>query len=126
MTWFTAYVFLSPNRVSFQKAFEALEPDDGKLSRPVLRGPDLRNGVRLLDPPTGVIRFCVWTRERSANLPQVGTPSRRIDVASLHRGSDSKNLLVDGGTQILGQQVSLYKFFPGFRGTLHRFNRDLP
>jgi hypothetical protein len=27
-----------------------LEPDDGKLSRPVLRGPGLSNGVRLLDP----------------------------------------------------------------------------
>ena len=25
-----------------------LEPDDGKLSRPVLRGPDPSNGVRLL------------------------------------------------------------------------------
>jgi hypothetical protein len=26
-----------------------LEPDDRKLSRPVLRGPGPRNGVRLLD-----------------------------------------------------------------------------
>jgi hypothetical protein len=50
MTGFIAYVFLSLNRVSFQEAFEALEPDDGKLSRPVLRGPGLSNGVRPLDP----------------------------------------------------------------------------
>ena len=49
MTGFIAYVFPSPNRVSFQEAFEVLEPDDGKLSRPVLRGPGLSNGVRLLD-----------------------------------------------------------------------------
>jgi hypothetical protein len=32
------------------EAFEVLEPDDGKLSRPVLRGPGPSNGVRLLDP----------------------------------------------------------------------------
>jgi hypothetical protein len=49
MTGFIAYVFPYPNRVSFQEAFEVLEPDDGKLSRPVLRGPVLSNGVRLLD-----------------------------------------------------------------------------
>jgi hypothetical protein len=59
MTGFIAYVFLSPNRVSFQEAFEALEPDDGKLSRPVLRGPGLSNGVRLLDQPgRGFWRVC--------------------------------------------------------------------
>ena len=50
MTGFIAYVYLYPNRVSFQEAFEVLEPDDGKLSRPVLRGPGLSNGARLLDP----------------------------------------------------------------------------
>ena len=33
-----------------QRGFEVLEPDDGKLSRPVLRGPGPSNGVRLLDP----------------------------------------------------------------------------
>ena len=57
MTGFIGYVFPYPNRVSFQEAFEVLEPDDGKLSRPVLRGPGLSNGVRLLDPygvPDGV------------------------------------------------------------------------
>src|ERR1700694_5230987 len=48
MTGFTACVFLFPNRVSLKEAFEVLEPDDGKLSRPVLRGPGPSNGVRLL------------------------------------------------------------------------------
>ena len=50
MTGFIASVFLSPNRVSCQEAFEALEPDDGKLSGPVLRGPGLSNGVWLIGP----------------------------------------------------------------------------
>jgi hypothetical protein len=50
MTGFIAYVFPYPNRVSFKEAFGVLEPDDGKLSRPVLRGPGLSDGVRLLDP----------------------------------------------------------------------------
>ena len=54
MTGFIASVFLYPNRVSFLEAFEALEPDDGKLSRPVLGGPGPSNGVRPLDPPRGV------------------------------------------------------------------------
>ena len=50
MTGSTAYVFLFPNCVSLNEAFEGLEPDDGKLSRPVLRGPGPSNGIRLLDP----------------------------------------------------------------------------
>jgi hypothetical protein len=48
MTGFIASVFLFLNRVSHWEAFEVLEPDDGKLSRPVLRGLDPSNGVRLL------------------------------------------------------------------------------
>ena len=48
MTGFIASVFLFSNRVCHWQAFEVLEPDDGKLSRPVLRGPDPSNGVRLL------------------------------------------------------------------------------
>ena len=53
MTEFIAYVFLYPNRVPLKGALEVLEPDDGKLSCPVLRGPNPSNGVRLLDtwPP---------------------------------------------------------------------------
>jgi hypothetical protein len=38
MTGFIAYGFLYPNRVSFHEAFEALEPDDGKLSVRFLEG----------------------------------------------------------------------------------------
>jgi hypothetical protein len=49
MTGFIAYVSLYPNRVSLHEALEVLEPDDGKLSRPVLRGPGPSNGARLLD-----------------------------------------------------------------------------
>ena len=37
MTGFIAYVSLYP-RVFLKGAFEVLEPDDGKLSRPVLEG----------------------------------------------------------------------------------------
>ena len=48
MTGFIACVFLYPNRVPLTGALEVLEPDDGKLSRPVLRGPNPSNGVRLL------------------------------------------------------------------------------
>jgi len=47
-TGFTANVFPYRSRVSLKEAFEGLEPDDGKLSRPVLRGPGPSNGVWLL------------------------------------------------------------------------------
>jgi len=49
MTGFIACVFLFPNRVSVRdRRFEVLEPDDGKPSRPVLRGLGPSNGVRPL------------------------------------------------------------------------------
>ena len=38
MTRFTARIFPYQSRVSLKEAFEGLEPDEGKLSRPVLRG----------------------------------------------------------------------------------------
>jgi len=47
-TGFTANVFSYPYRVSLKEAFEGPEPDDGKLSRPVLRGPAPSNGGWLL------------------------------------------------------------------------------
>jgi hypothetical protein len=65
MTGFIAFTFLYPNRVSSYEAFEALEPDDGKLSRPVLRGPGSSNGVRLLDPAR------VFPSLRSEVVPQL-------------------------------------------------------
>ena len=52
MTGFIASEFLSRNRVSLKEAFEGLEPDEGKLSRPVLRGLAPSNGGRLLGKPT--------------------------------------------------------------------------
>src|ERR1700674_3083367 len=47
-TGFTANVFSYHNRVSPKEAFEGPEPDDGKPSRPVLRGPAPSNGGWLL------------------------------------------------------------------------------
>ena len=52
MTGFIANVFPYRNRVSLKEAFQGLEPDEGKLSRPVLRGLALSNGGRLLGSPT--------------------------------------------------------------------------
>jgi hypothetical protein len=48
MTGFIASVFTYRNRVSFSEAFEGLEPDEAKVSRPVLRGPGPSNGAWLL------------------------------------------------------------------------------
>jgi hypothetical protein len=47
-TGFTANVFPYHIRVSLKEAFEGPEPDDRKLSRPVLRGPAPSNGGWLL------------------------------------------------------------------------------
>ena len=51
-TGFTAYIFPYRSRVSLKEAFEGPEPDDGKLSRPVLRGLAPSNGGGLLGRPT--------------------------------------------------------------------------
>jgi len=48
MTGFIASVSSYRNRVSLKEAFEGLEPDKGKLSRPVLRGPGSRKAAWLL------------------------------------------------------------------------------
>jgi hypothetical protein len=47
-TGFTAKGFLSHYRVSPKEAFKGPEPDDGKPSRPVLRGPAPSDGGWLL------------------------------------------------------------------------------
>ena len=49
MTGSIASVFPFRNRVSFKEAFEGLELGEGKLSRPVLRGPGGRKAAWLLD-----------------------------------------------------------------------------
>ena len=48
MTGFIVNVFPFRNRVSYKEAFEGLELGEGKLSRPVLRGPGGREAVWLL------------------------------------------------------------------------------
>jgi hypothetical protein len=48
MTGFIVSVFLFRNRVSSKEAFEGLELGEGKLSRPVLRGPGGRKADWLL------------------------------------------------------------------------------
>ena len=50
MTGFIVNVFPFRNRVSSKEAFEGLELGEGKLSRPVLRGPGGRKAARLLGP----------------------------------------------------------------------------
>jgi hypothetical protein len=48
MTGFIVNVFPFRNRVSPKEAFEGLELGEGKLSRPVLRGPGGRKAAWLL------------------------------------------------------------------------------
>jgi hypothetical protein len=48
MTGFIVSVFPFRNRVSPKEAFEGLELGEGKLSRPVLRGPGGRKAAWLL------------------------------------------------------------------------------
>jgi len=49
MTGFIVSIFLFRNRVSPKEAFEGLEPGEGKLSRPVLRGLGSREAAWPLD-----------------------------------------------------------------------------
>jgi hypothetical protein len=49
MTGFIVCIFLFRNRVSPKEAFEGLEPGEGKLSRPVLRGLGSREAAWPLD-----------------------------------------------------------------------------
>src|SRR5215470_10725969 len=63
-TGFTAYIFPYRSRVSLKEAFEGPEPDEGKLSRPVLRGLAPSNGGGLLGKPTSKnAKETIW-RER--------------------------------------------------------------
>ena len=58
--------------------------------------------------------------------PQVLTHPAGRDVASLDRGGDRKNLLVDGGAQILWQKLRVFEVLPRGDGALRRLDRDLP
>ena len=82
MTGFTACVFLYPSRVSFNETFEVLEPDDGKLSRPVLRGPGPSNGI----PATRSLRLRRFLRFLSTEAPLL---DRHYPASSLIRASPS-------------------------------------
>jgi hypothetical protein len=53
MTGFIVSIFSFRNRVSPKEAFEGLEPGEGKLSRPVLRGLGSREAAWPLDPDYG-------------------------------------------------------------------------
>jgi hypothetical protein len=64
-TGFTANVFSYHIRVSLKEAFEGPEPDDGKLSRPVLRGPDPTMGAGY-----SVNGARLSTKGRSKSAPQ--------------------------------------------------------
>jgi|SRR6516225_1474780 hypothetical protein len=63
-TGFTAYIFPYRSRVSLKEAFEGPEPDEGKLSCPVLRGLAPSNGGGLLGKPTSknAKGLTCWTR----------------------------------------------------------------
>jgi hypothetical protein len=62
MTGSIVSVFSFRNRVSAKEAFEGLQLGEGKLSRPVLRGPGSRNAAWLLsvviDGPRGQVLIC--------------------------------------------------------------------
>src|SRR5213080_3199439 len=49
-----------------------------------------------------------------------------IGILSLHRGSDAKNLSLDGRAQVLGEEVRLFEGFPACGGLLRGLDRDLP
>jgi hypothetical protein len=80
MTGFIVSVFLFRNRASSKEAFEGLELGEGKLSRPVLRGPGGRKAAWLL----GNKEFAV-SRENRITCPFVIGGDFVANVAS--RGS---------------------------------------
>ncbi len=49
-----------------------------------------------------------------------------IGILSLHRGSDAKNLSLDGRAQAPGEEVRLFERFPACGGFLSSLDRDLP
>ena len=82
MTGYIVNVFPSRNRVSSPEAFEGLELGEGKLSRPVLRGPGGRKAAWPLDNleiPLGRVccldvaarRQTLRMSERSSDCPMV-------------------------------------------------------
>jgi hypothetical protein len=62
MTGFIVSVFPFRNRVSSKEAFEVLELGEGKLSRPVLRGPGGRKAAWLLGQVTPGLTIKIQVR----------------------------------------------------------------
>jgi hypothetical protein len=88
-TGFTASVLPYHNRVSRTEAFEGPEPDDGKRSRPVLRGPAPSNGGWLLGEAVqayekGQASFILVARKTTRLLAELQSacwqPSPRTDA----------------------------------------------
>jgi hypothetical protein len=68
MTGFIVSVFPFQNRVSSKEAFEGLELGEGKLSRPVLRGPGGRKTAWLLGNWPKTVAFRLGTMRRKLML----------------------------------------------------------
>ena len=64
MTGFIVSIFSFRNRVSPKEAFEGLEPGEGKLSRPVLRGLGRREAARPLDSNRKFHKVCTMKLSR--------------------------------------------------------------
>ena len=69
-------------RLRSRGAYTRLEPDDGKLSRPVLRGGSGSNAVPLPDPLRRVAKDCKAGRRQGGNLlpPKIGLYGREPDL----------------------------------------------
>jgi hypothetical protein len=80
MTGFIVSVFLFRNRASSKEAFEGLELGEGKLSRPVLRGPGGRKAAWLLGSYRFVRRIRTASNSRSivGEKPAVGSPPMAV------------------------------------------------
>jgi hypothetical protein len=78
MTGFIVSVFPFRNRVSFKEAFEGLELGEGKLSRPVLRGPGGRKAAWLLGSwPTAKIEEISPSPNPQEAMARLPTRQRR-------------------------------------------------
>jgi hypothetical protein len=79
MTRFIVSVFSFRNRVSSKEAFEGLELGEGKLSRPVLRGPGGRKAARLLDHVTRGRRRWISSLRVLSGLTELSASCTTLD-----------------------------------------------
>jgi hypothetical protein len=96
MTGFIVCVFSFRNRVSPKKAFAGLEPGEGKLSRPVLRGLGSSDAARPLDsnagPVVGSLRFLGFAANRSSITSLRLLVSRKLDSQSFAQWTKAARL----------------------------------